>query len=146
MQGTQEINSMPRTFGLNDRFTGIQAGISVPLWYKPYAAKIKVAGIRQDIARIDADSYSRTLASEYASLLDEYTKFKKSVDFYEKQAIPEAGYIIEQSGRSYKSGAMNYLDYVMNFNRAIDIRQNYLNALHDCVKALIRIEYVSGKI
>ena len=146
MQGSQEVNSLPRTFGLNDRFTGIQAGITLPLWYKPYAAKAKAAGIRQEIARIDADNYSRTLASEYASLLDEYTKFKRSVDFYETQAIPEADYIIEQSGRSYKAGAMDYLDYVLNLNRAIDIRQNYLNALNNCMKTLISIEYISGKI
>jgi cobalt-zinc-cadmium resistance protein CzcA len=145
MLGTQDVNSVPQTFGPGDRFAGIQAGITVPLWYKPYSAKAKAAGIRQDAARTNAESYSRTLASEYASLLDEYQKFTKSVGFYEKQAIPEADYIIEQSGRSYKAGAMDYLEYILSLNRALNIRQNYLDALSNCRQTIINIEYISGK-
>ena len=30
MQGIQEVNGIPRTFGSGDRFTGIQAGIAIP--------------------------------------------------------------------------------------------------------------------
>jgi cobalt-zinc-cadmium resistance protein CzcA len=145
MQGTQEVNSVPQTFGPGDRFNGIQAGITVPLWYKPYSAKAKAAGIRQDAARTNADSYSRSLTLEYASLLDEYNKYTKSVDFYETQAIPEADYIIEQSGRSYKAGAMDYLDYILSLNRALTIRQNYLDALSNYMQTIINIEYISGK-
>jgi cobalt-zinc-cadmium resistance protein CzcA len=145
MQGTQEVNSVPQTFGPGDRFAGIQAGITVPLWFKPYSAKAKAAGIRQDLARTNAESYSKTLASEYASLLDEYNKYNKSVDFYEKQAIPEADYIIEQSGRSYKAGAMDYLEYILSLNRALSIRQNYLDALSNYMQTIINIEYISGK-
>lgn len=145
MQGIQEVNSIPRTFGPGDRFAGIQAGISLPLWYKPYSARAKAASIRKDVARTDAESYSKTLASEYASLLDEYTKYSKSVAFYEKQAIPEADYIIEQSSRSYKAGAMDYLDYILSINRALSIRQNYLDALSNYMQTIIKIEYISGK-
>ncbi|HEY3389247.1 MAG TPA: CusA/CzcA family heavy metal efflux RND transporter, partial [Prolixibacteraceae bacterium] len=35
MQGIQEVNGMPRTFGAGDRFNGIQAGIAIPLWFFP---------------------------------------------------------------------------------------------------------------
>jgi cobalt-zinc-cadmium resistance protein CzcA len=145
MQGTQEVNSVPKTFGTGDRFAGIQAGITLPLWYKPYTAKAKAAGIKQEAARTNAESYSKTLSSEYTSMLDVYTKFSKSVDFYEKQAIPEADYIIEQSGRSYKAGAMDYLDYILSLNRALSIRQNYLDALSSYMQTIINIEYISGK-
>jgi len=145
LQGVQDVNSVPRTFGSGDRFSGIQAGITMPLWYKPFAAKVKAAGIRQNIAQTNAEAYSKTLASNYRSLLDEYDKYSKSVDFYEQQAVPEAGYIIEQSGRSYKAGAMDYLDYILNLNRALTIKQNYLDALNSYIQTIINIEYISGK-
>ncbi len=146
MQGMQEVNSVPRIFGPDDRFNGIQAGISLPIWYKPYAARVKAAGIRHEIAQTNAEAYTKTLDANYRSLLDEYKKFSKSVDFYEQQAVPEAGYIIEQAGRSYKAGAMDYLDYVLNLNRALTIRQNYLDALNSYIQTMINIEYISGKI
>ena len=145
MQGVQEVNSVPTAFGPSDRFAGVQAGITVPLWYKPYSAKVKAAGIRQNIAQTNAEAYSKTLSSNYRSLIDEYNKYSKSVDFYEKQAVPEAGYIIEQSGRSYKAGAMDYLDYVLSLNRAITIKQNYLDALNSYIQTIINIESISGK-
>ncbi len=145
MQGTQEINSVPITFGKGDRFNGFQAGITIPIWYKPFAAKVKAAGIRQDAAQSSAEAYSKTLASEYRSLLDEYEKYSKSVDFYEQHAVPEADYIIEQSGRSYKAGAMDYLDYVLSLDRALTIKQNYLDALNNCIQTQVNIEYISGK-
>ncbi|HNX44445.1 MAG TPA: CusA/CzcA family heavy metal efflux RND transporter [Bacteroidales bacterium] len=146
MQGVQEINSIPRMFGTDERFNGFQAGIALPLWYKPYSAKIRAAGIRQDEARINAEAYARSLVSEYHNLLDEFDQHKKSLEFYEQQALPEADLIIGQSGKSYTAGAMDYLDYVMSLNRALTIRQNYLEALSSYIQTYINIGYITGKI
>ena len=145
MQGVQEINSVPTTFGSGDRFNGLQAGITVPLWYKPYSAKVKAAGIQQNIAQANAEAFSKTLVSNYRSLLDEFEKYNRSVDFYEQQAVPEANYIIAQTDLSYKAGAMDYLDFVLSLNRALGIRQNYLDALSNYMQTLINIEYITGK-
>ena len=49
-----------------------------------------------------------------------------------KQAVPEAELIIEQATLSYKAGALDYLEYVLTLNRALAIRQNYLDALNIC--------------
>lgn len=146
MQGEQEINGIPRTFGPGDRFTGIRAGIDIPFWFKPYTAKNKAARIKEEIARTDAEYYSRTTTGDYRSLMTEYAKYRNSLDYYESQAIPEADMIIEQSTRSYKAGAMDYLDYIVNLGRALSIRQNYLDALNNYNQTIINIEYITGKI
>jgi cobalt-zinc-cadmium resistance protein CzcA len=146
MQGVQEINGIPRTFGPGDRFTGIQAGIGIPLWFSPFTAKNKAAQIKEEIARTDAEYYSQTATGDYRSLLAEYSKYKTSTDYYEYQAIPEADMVIEQSTRSYKAGAIDYLDYIQNLGRALTIRQNYLDALNNYNQTIINIEYITGKI
>ena len=43
--------------------------------------------------------------------------------------MPEAELIIEQATLSYKAGALDYLDYVLTLDRALAIKQNYLDAL-----------------
>ena len=144
--GTQDVNGVPRDFGQDFRFTGVQAGIAIPLWFGPYTSRTKAAKISEDIARADAEYYTRSLTGDYQSLLDEYKKFSLSVDYYEKQAVPEADLIIDQATRSYRAGAMDYLDYVLNLNRALDIKQNYLDALNSCNLTIISIEYITGKI
>jgi cobalt-zinc-cadmium resistance protein CzcA len=54
--------------------------------------------------------------------------------------------IIEQSTRSYKAGALDYLDYVITLNRALDIKNNYLEALNNYNQTLINIDFITGKI
>ena len=144
--GTQDFNGVPRSFGSDSRFTGVQAGISVPLWFSPYKSRTKAAKINENIARTNAENYSKTVSGNFQSLLDEYNKYTSSVDYYEQQAVPEADMIIEQATRSYKAGALDYLDYVLTLNRALAIKQNYLEALNNYNKTIIAIEYITGKI
>jgi len=145
MQGTQEVNGLSRNFGPGDRFNGIQAGIALPLWFAPSSSKVKAAKMREQIANTNAAYYTQSLQGKYQSLLDEYKKYKASVDYYEKQAIPEANLIIEQSTRSYKAGALDYLNYVLSLGRALSIRQSYLDALNNYNQTIVNIEFITGK-
>jgi cobalt-zinc-cadmium resistance protein CzcA len=144
--GIQNVNGVSQNFGKGDRFTGVQAGISVPLWFVPYTSRAKAAKISENIARTNAENYTKSLAGNFQSLLDEYNKYSSSVDYYEKQAVPEADLIIDQAIRSYKAGALDYLDYILTLNRALAIRQNYLDALNSLNQTIISIEYITGKI
>ena len=54
--------------------------------------------------------------------------------------------IIEQSSQSYKAGALDYLDYVINLNRALGIKQNYLDALNSYNQTIVNIDFITGKI
>ncbi|MCX6223940.1 MAG: CusA/CzcA family heavy metal efflux RND transporter [Bacteroidia bacterium] len=146
INGEQIVNDVPRVFGPDYRFSGIQAGISVPLWFTPYAARTKAAKINEKIALTDAENYTRSITGNYRSLLDEYRKFSSSVDYYEKQAVPESELIIQQAARLYKDGELDFLDYVLTLNRALAIKQNYLDALNSFRQTIISIEYTTGKI
>jgi cobalt-zinc-cadmium resistance protein CzcA len=144
--GTHDVNGSPTAFGNDYRFNGIQAGITVPLWFPSYTSKTKAARINESIARNDAEYYRRSISGSYQTLLDEYGKFSSSVDYYEKQAVPEADLIIEQANLSYKAGALDYLEYVLTISRALVIRQNYIDALNNCNQTVISLEYITGKI
>ena len=146
IQGTQEVNGIPRTFGSGDRFNGVQAGIAIPLWFAPFTAKTKAAKLKEQVASTNAEYYSKSLSGNYQSLLAENGKYNNSVVYYEKQAIPEANLIIDQATRSYKAGALDYLDYILTLNRALGIKQNYLDALNNYNQTIISIDFITGKI
>jgi len=146
IRGSQEVNGIPRTFGSGDRFTGIQAGIAIPLWFAPYSAKTKASKFKEKVARTDAEYYSKSLSGNYRTLILEFGKNNNSVDYYEKQAIPEADLIIQQATKSYKAGAMDYLEYILSLNRALSIKQNYLDALNNYNQTIISIDFITGKI
>jgi len=145
MKGEQEVNGIARSFGPGDRFNGVQAGIAIPLWFSPFAAKIKAAKLKEQVASTDAEQVAKALESNYQSLIDQYQKYLKSIAYYEQQAIPEANLIISQATQSYKAGALDYLDYVLSLGRALSIRQNYLDELNNCNQTVINLEFLSGK-
>ncbi len=146
MRGAQEVNGLPHTFGAGDRFTGIQAGVAIPLWFQPYASKIKASEMREQEAIANAAFANKSLKGNYQSLVDELEKYRSSVEFYEKQAVPEAGLIIDQSIRSYKAGVLDYLNYVLSLGRALNIKQNYLDAINSYNQTIIKMEFLTGKI
>ena len=57
--GTQDVNGCQQTFGKDYRFNGIQAGITVPLWFPSYTSRTKAAKINESIARTDAEYYQQ---------------------------------------------------------------------------------------
>ncbi len=146
MQGIQEVDGVALTFGPEARFTGVQAGIAIPIWFIPYASRTKAAKIKEMVSQTNAEYYSQSLAGSYQSMLGEFAKYNNSLGYYENQAIPEAVLIIEQANLSYKAGAMDYLDYILTLNRAILIRQNYLDALNNYNQTIISLEFLTGKV
>lgn len=146
MQGIQEVDGVPREFGTGDRFSGIQAGISIPVWFVPYTSKSKAAKIKLQAAETNAEYFSKSLIGNYKVMLGELSKYSASLDYYEKQAVPEADLILKQATLSYKAGAMDYLDYILTLNRALGIRQNYLEALNNYNQTVISLDFITGKI
>ena len=144
--GTQEVNGVTRNFGNGYRFSGIQAGLALPLWLTPYTSRVKAARINEHIARTNADYFSRSAEVNFMNLLEELKKYQSTVEFYEKQAVPEAEIIVEQASRSYKAGALDYLEYVLTLNRALAVRQNYLDAINNYNQTNILIDNSEGKI
>ena len=102
--------------------------------------------MQEKVTRASADYYTNSLKSNYRSLLDEYEKYSASVEYYAQQAVPEANLIIEQATRSYRAGALDYLEYVITLTKAFDIKQNYLNTLNSYFQTIINIDYITGKI
>jgi cobalt-zinc-cadmium resistance protein CzcA len=102
--------------------------------------------LKETVAQTTSDGYSKSVENEYRSLLSEYTKYSKSLDYYENQALSEAEMIIDQATLSYKAGALDYLEYILSLNRALTIKQNYLDALNDYNQTLIFLEFITGKI
>ena len=144
--GTQDVGGIPRDFGQSYRFNGVQAGITIPLWFKPYTSRTKAARINENIARTQAEYFNKSVTGSLNALADEYRKFSSTVDFYENQAVPEANTIIDQATRSFKAGALDHLEYVLALDRALIIRHNYLDALNNCNQTIISIESTIGKI
>lgn len=139
--GTQEGG---RTFGANDRFAGIQVGLSVPLWVLPQLAKVEAASLATTIARTNAEAQRLTLSGEYAKAVQQFLKFKTSVDFYEQDALPQAALVLASAQTSYKRGNIGYMEYSQSLARVLAVKTSYVEALAAYNHAVLTLELLAG--
>ena len=143
--GTQDVNGSPRHYSTGDRFTGLKAGIAIPLWFKPNTSKIEASKINCQIAQTNAEYFKSALRGEFDALLQEFGKYKSSIDYYEQSALPQADLIISHSTKSYRSGDMDYLDYSQSLSPALLVKNNYLETLNQYNQSILSLEFIIGK-
>ncbi len=129
----------------SDRFSGIQAGISIPLFAGSYRANIKSAKFKTQIAKTNADYYQTVLQGQFQQQLNEVLKYKEGLSYYKTQAVPQAELIISSTQKSFDNGAIGYIEYFQNINQGLTLKFNYLETLNGYNQAIISLEYLIGQ-
>ena len=144
LYGTANYQNTMESADGNTRFQGVSVGVSFPIWIKPELAKIKASETFSNMAQSEYDLYETNLEGQYNQAFQTYLKFKNSLDYYEKNALPTADIITKHALKSYQSGNIGYMELSQGLNRALTIRTNYLNILQQYNQAIINIEFLIG--
>lgn len=129
----------------SNRFTGIQAGISIPLFFGAQSARIRAADKLKQAAQADFSATENDLNAEYARLSQTYLKLGNTLSYYEENALPQANIILENAEKGFSQGAIGYVEYVQGMQRAMDIKSGYLDALNQYNQAVINLEFLFGQ-
>ena len=128
----------------SNRFQGFMVGIDVPLWIKPYTANIRAANIKAKETQVHQQAIENSLKGQWLELVQAYNKSLKSVTYYQQQALPQANLMLSQFDKSFKNGAINYVEYLQGLNSALSVRFNYLTILNQHNQTIIQIEALAG--
>ncbi len=146
---TQTLIDVPnlengRLATIGDRFTGIQVGLSLPLWFVPHQARLKAAEFGKQTAQSNYQYHNLTMQGQFQQAAQQYEKNKNSLSYYHTSALPNAELILKQSQTSFKAGEIGYAEYLLGLRSAIGIKEGYLQTLNDYNQSIIYIEFLSG--
>ncbi len=145
LTGIQNINGQDVFFPASKSFTGLQLGLSIPLWVAPQLARAKSAGIQEEMIRSEAEQFETNLKSSFGQAQKELAKNQASLFYYETSALQNANLIIAQSGKAYRAGEIGYIEYLQSLKTALSIKSNYLLSLTQYNQSVLKIEYLLGK-
>jgi cobalt-zinc-cadmium resistance protein CzcA len=128
-----------------DRLQGFLLGLSVPIWFYPHKAKIRAAEINTQVVGSEYNYNASVLSGEYKEAVSAYLKYRNSLNFYKNVASVNGNLIMNQAVKSYKAGEIAYVEYLQSLNRALEIENNYLNAINNNNQAVLRINYLLSK-
>lgn len=140
--GSQTVNGQDQLFSAGKRFQGIQAGIAIPLFYKPFAGRIKAAKIEKQIAQTEFSLFQTNLQAQYKQAEQDLLKNSHSVDYYEKNALPNVNLILKQSQIAFQSGDIGYLEFSQALRTYSEIRFSYLQAVNQYNQSVYTLQYL----
>lgn len=127
-------------------FYSYQAGISIPLWFRPAKARIKASKIQTQIFTLQADKQQKQLETQLSQATIQYLQLKNTVEYFQNEALLVAKKMIEGAQLAYQEGDLDYLQYSKSLEEAIQIKTKYLENLAAFFKSETEVEYLTNSL
>jgi cobalt-zinc-cadmium resistance protein CzcA len=139
------LNNTGELASSTDRFTGIQLGLSLPLWFVPHHARIKAASWEKKVAEANVELQHNALQADLQRALRQMNNHKLNLEYYTTTALPNADLILKQSDVAFREGEIQYAEFLSGLKTSMTIQEGYLKSLNDYNQSIIYIEYLTGK-
>jgi heavy metal efflux system protein len=142
--GSQIIDNRETYFGAGKRFNYVSAGISIPLFAGAQSARIAAAKVEWQLAQKRTDYAALQLQTEQQTAAQQVQKYAASLNYFEGQGLKNADLIIGTANKQFVGGEIDYLQWVILVDQAINIRNEYLESLYNYNLAVIQVQKLNN--
>ncbi len=129
-------------YGLSNPYSGFSFTVGVPLFgVSNYSNKIRAAKLEKDYRQTLFDYEQQVLNAQVHQALQGLEKSRQILQYYEITGLMQAREIIKAANLSYLGGEISFAELSQYLNQALDIRKNYLEALHQYNQNVIHLNY-----
>ena len=140
----ETANGMPTVFDSGNRFTGVQLGLSIPVFFNGHTSKIKAAKIHKMEVESQLEAVTSYTKSQLQSAFERLKVCQENMNFYRINALPQVELLLKSSQRGFQEGEIEYTEYVQGLNRALTIQTKYLDYINQYNQTLIVIEKLTA--
>jgi len=126
----------------NDRFNSVRVGVGIPIFTQGQRKAIRAAKVKEHVEKQQLDSRASELHKVYRQLMAELEQQSLVLANYEKKQLPQAEKILETAKQQFSAGDINYLEWVMLTNQAIDMRVKYLDVVSEQNRTITELFYL----
>lgn len=126
------------------RYNGIQAGISVPLWFGANKSRISAAKTETMILQDETENYKIQMEAKHQSLLSDIKKYKEAVDYYEDSGSKLGKALTSSASIAFQNGEIDFLQFVQLLESAKNIQISYLNNLKEFNATVLELNYLTN--
>lgn len=137
--GIQNVDGQDQYFGSGNRFNVFNVGLSIPLTFGANNARVENLELQKQSLIAQAEFQSTQLATNLQNAISQYSKDVKQYQYYLQTALPNANEIIKSAQLGYKTGEMNYVEYLYALQTATDIELKYLESILQVNQTVINL-------
>jgi cobalt-zinc-cadmium resistance protein CzcA len=131
------------TTNTNERLSGYQLGLKIPLLFRGTSSRIKAAGFATDIAVAQSKEYTVQLRAKSYTLQTELSQLQETLDYYENEGAALSEEILKTAQSSFRNGEITFYQYIQSLESAYEITLDYLDKLQLYNQTAIAINYLT---
>ena len=116
--------------------------MAVPLIPGPQRARVQAARLQEQVAQTGLTRYQAELAGRVDELLTQRAEQQQRLQFYEQTGLPQAAVITRVATKAFQAGENGYTEYLLNLDRALRLRTDYLDTLLQHNQTVIELDYL----
>lgn len=124
-------NIAKRETGELMRLHNISVGFNIPIFNLGQKAIIEGQKVNQLIAENNKQVGMRELKKQFVELNGNYKKLKSQVDYYQQKGLKNSEEIIKTANYQFYRGEINFLDWSILVNQALDIQNLYIDKVKE---------------
>ena len=124
-------NTAKRELGELMRLHNISVGFNIPIFNSGQKAIIEGQKVNQLIAENNKQIGMRELKRKFVELNGNYEKLKSQVDYYQQKGLKNSEDIIKTANYQFYKGEINFLDWSILVNQALDIQNLYIDKVKE---------------
>ena len=132
-------NIAKRETGELMRLHNISVGFNIPIFNLGQKAIIEGQKVNQLIAENDKQIGMRELKRQFVELNGNYEKLKSQVDYYQQKGLKNSEEIIKTANYQFYRGEINFLDWSILVNQALDIQNLYIDKVKELNDKIIEL-------
>jgi cobalt-zinc-cadmium resistance protein CzcA len=140
LRGSPAVSDPSRIFGNSDKFTAVQAGISVPLFFGGQQAKAKAARIGTDQAESGTVAATLAVSTRLQQARQRYQAERDRVNALDEGVEQEAGQLRSSAAAAFSNGDISQLEWTLLTGQAIDLSMARFDALLDLSRAAAALD------
>ncbi len=145
LTGVQTINGQDVYFDRSKRFTGINAGITIPLTFFSNTAKIKSLNYQKLAIEKEAENEKLILQSQLQNAFQKYNQAVSRYNYFKAVALVNANTIIGTAKTAFNSGAIGYIEYLQALQTFTEIQLGFQQTVNEVNQEVININYLINK-
>ncbi|MDE5527325.1 TolC family protein [Elizabethkingia meningoseptica] len=111
------------------RFHSAVIGVGLPLFNKAQKLAIEAQRVNEKIAENNYQQALNNLNMQYKQYTIQYHNALKETDYFQHDGLKNAEVILKTANLQFYNGEINYLDYVLLVNQALDIRNRGIDSV-----------------
>ena len=124
-------NIAKRETGELMRLHNVSVGFNIPIFNSGQKAIIEGQKVNQLIAENNKRIGVRELKRQFVELNGSYEKLKSQVDYYQQKGLKNSEEIIKTANYQFYRGEINFLDWSILVNQALDIQNVYIDKVKE---------------